>query len=169
MVLRSAPDGDVGHPKLAMGPIAHRFDNGDPRDRCCVDGFRGGEGTRPTRKPPARVVESGRDPDLYKRGDWIGIRRSTWNRMWHVGGGVFVAWRSRFPHRRLALFRRLHEHARCIRSDAATTLADDGCSGGSRRDSAIWYKRGVYFRSDASVLVNARRACDLQQKLTWDV
>ena len=61
------------------------------------------------------------------------------------------------------------EHARCIRSDAATTLADDGCSGGSRRDFAIWYKRGVYFRSDASILVNARRARNLQQKLTWDV
>ena len=109
------------------------------------------------------------DPDLYKRGYWIGIRRSTWNRMWDVGSGVFVAWRSRLAHRRLALFRRLDEHARCIRSDAATTLADDGCSGSSRRDSAIWYKRGVYFRSDASILVNARRARNLQQKLTWDV
>jgi hypothetical protein len=79
-----------------MGSITHRVDYGDPRDRCCVDGFRGGEGTRPTRKPPTSVLESGRDPDLHKRGDWIGIRCSARNRMWDVGSGVFVAWRSRF-------------------------------------------------------------------------
>src|SRR5580700_9384587 len=108
---------------------------------------------------------------LYRRrrfGDWTGIRRSARNRVWDVGGGVFVAWRSRLAHRRLAVFRRLDEHARRLRSDAATTLADDGCSGSSRRDSAIWCERGVYFRRDAGVLVNARRACDPQQKLTQE-
>ena len=62
----------------------------------------------------------------------------------------------------------LDEYARRLRSDAATTLADDGCSGSSRRDSAIWCERGVYFRRDAGVLVNARRACDPQQKLTQE-
>ena len=50
MVLRNALDGDVGHCKLALGTIPHRIDNGDPRDRCCVDGFRGGEGTGSTGK-----------------------------------------------------------------------------------------------------------------------
>ena len=61
MVLRSALDGDVGHCKLALGTIPHRIDNGDPRDRCCVDGFRGGEGTGSTGKSRPKVVESGRD------------------------------------------------------------------------------------------------------------
>ena len=77
-----------------------------------------------------------------------------------VGSGLFVAWRSRPAHRRLAVFRRLDEHARRLRSDAATTLADDGCSGSSRRDSAIWCERSIYFRGHASILVNARRARD---------
>jgi hypothetical protein len=82
MVLRNAFDGDVGHCKLALGTIPHRIDNGDPRDRCCVDGFRGGEGTGSTGKSRPKVVESGRDPHLYKRGDWTGIRRSARNRVW---------------------------------------------------------------------------------------
>jgi hypothetical protein len=60
----------------------------------------------------------------------------------------------------LAVFRRFDEHARRLRSDAATILADDGCSGSSRRDSAIWCERSIYFRGHASILVNARRARD---------
>ena len=168
MGLRSALDGDVGYSKLGLEPIAYRVDNGDPRDSCCVNGFRGREGTSTTGKPRPKVVETGRDLHLYKRGDWTGIRRSARNRVWDVGSGVFVAWRSRLAHRRLAVFRRLDEHARRLRSDAATTLADDGCSGSIRRDSAIWCERGVYFRSHAGVLVNACRACDPQQKLTQE-
>jgi hypothetical protein len=105
-------------------------------------------------------VETGRDPHLYKRGDWTGIRRSARNRVWDVGSGLFVAWRSRLAHRRLAVFRRLDEHARRLRSDAATTLADDGGSGSSRRDSGIWCERSIYFPGHASILVNARRARD---------
>src|SRR5215831_14770332 len=65
------------------------------------------------------------------------------------GSGIFVAWRSRLAHRRPALFRRLDEHTRRIRADAATTLADDRCSRSSRRDSAVWCERGVHFRGAA--------------------
>jgi hypothetical protein len=86
-------------PSWRWGLSTHRVDNGDPRDRCCVDGFRRGEGTRPTRKPPAIVVESSRDPDLYKRGHWIGIRRSAWNRMWDLVKRIETrrVWFSPFP------------------------------------------------------------------------
>src|SRR6516165_6553304 len=66
------------------------------------------------------------DPDLCDRGDWTAIGRAARNRMRDLGSRVFVAWRSRLTHRRLALFRRRNVHARRIRADAATTLADDG-------------------------------------------
>src|SRR6516162_4971613 len=113
-------------------------------------------------------MEPDRDPDLCDRSDWIAIDRTARNRVWNLGSGVFVAWRSRRAPRRLALFRRLDEHARRIRADAATTLADDGRSGGIRRDSIVWCEYGVHFRCDAGVLVNARRAHNPQQKLTRD-
>src|SRR5262245_29311410 len=83
-----------------------------------------------------------------------------------LGSRVFVAWRSRLTHRRLALFRRRDVHARRIRADAATTLADDGRSGGGQRDATVRYKYGVRVRGDAGVLVNARQVCDLQPRLT---
>src|SRR5215470_9940840 len=72
-------------------------------------------------------------------------------------GRVFVAWRSRLTHRRLALFRRRDVHARRIRADAATTLADDGRSGRGQRDATVRYKYGVRVRGDAGV-VGAHRA-----------
>src|SRR5215469_1325281 len=46
--LRSALDGDVGLPELALGPVAHRVDYGAPRGGCCDDGYRGSEDTVPT-------------------------------------------------------------------------------------------------------------------------
>src|SRR6516225_9103244 len=73
-----------------------------------------------------------------------------------LGSRVFVAWRSRLTHRRLALFRRRDVHARRIRADAATTLADDGRSGGGQRDATVRDKYGVRVRGDAGVLDNAR-------------
>ena len=45
--LGSALDGDVGLPELALGPVAHRVNYGDPRGGCCDDGFGGGEDTGP--------------------------------------------------------------------------------------------------------------------------
>ena len=54
----------------------------------------------------------------------------------------------------------LDEHARRIKADAATILADDGRAGGSRRDATVWCEHGVPFRGDAGVLVNAHRARD---------
>jgi hypothetical protein len=65
---------------------------------------------------------------------------------------IFVAWRSRLTHRRLALFRRLNVHARRIRADAATTLADDGRSGGGQRDTTVRCEYSVRFRGDAGVV-----------------
>src|SRR5262249_27982585 len=70
----------------------------------------------------------------------------------------FVARRSRLAHRRLALFARLDEHARRIRADAATTLALDGRTGGSRRDATVRCEHGLPFLGDAGVLVHAYRA-----------
>src|SRR5262249_30573257 len=49
--LRNTLNGVVGPPKLALGPVAHRVDYGDPRDSCCCDGFRVGEDPRPTGNP----------------------------------------------------------------------------------------------------------------------
>ena len=54
----------------------------------------------------------------------------------------------------------LDEHARCIRADAATTLADNGRTGGGRRDAAVRCEHGVHFLGDAGVLVNAHRTRD---------
>jgi hypothetical protein len=39
--LRSAFDGDVGPPRLALGLVAHRVDDGDPRNVGCDAGLRG--------------------------------------------------------------------------------------------------------------------------------
>src|SRR5262245_39693038 len=39
--LRSAPDGDVGPSRLALGPVAHRVDHGDPCDGCRGTDIRG--------------------------------------------------------------------------------------------------------------------------------
>ena len=52
----------------------------------------------------------------------------------------------------------LDEHARRIGADAATTLADDGRAGVSRRDAPVRCEHGVPFLGDASVLVSAHRA-----------
>jgi hypothetical protein len=60
------------------------------------------------------------------------------NRVRDLGSGVFMAWRSRLAHRRLALFHRLNEHARRFRAHVATTLAVDGRSGVSQRDAGVW-------------------------------
>ena len=83
-----------------------------------------------------------------------------------IWAAAYLSWRSRLTHRRLALFRRRDVHARRIRADAATTLADDGRSGGGQRDATVRYKYGVRVRGDAGVLVNARQVCDLQPRLT---
>src|SRR5262249_44039193 len=80
-----------------------------------------------------------------------------------LGSGVFVAWRSRLTHRRLALFPRLDEHTRRIRTDATPALADDGRFGGSRWAATVRCERGVHFRGDARILVNAPRTRDPQQ------
>src|SRR5262249_32728557 len=100
------------------------------------------------------------------RSDWTAIGRAARNRMRDLGSRLFVAWRSRLTHRRLALFRRRDVHARRIRADPATTLADDGRSGGGQPDATVRYKYGVRVRGDAGVLVNARQVCDLQPRLT---
>jgi hypothetical protein len=71
-------------------------------------------------------VEPDRDSDLCNWIDWIDIGHAARNRVRDLGSGVFVAWRCRLAHRRLALFRRLDGHAGCIRANAATTLAADG-------------------------------------------
>ena len=60
----------------------------------------------------------------------------------------------------------LDEHARRIRANAATSLADDGRAGGSRRDATVRCEHGVPFLGDAGVLVNAHRARDPQSRLT---
>ena len=52
----------------------------------------------------------------------------------------------------------LDEHARRIRADAVTTLADDGRAGGSRRDATVRCQHGIPFLGDAGVLVNTHRA-----------
>ena len=52
------------------------------------------------------------------------------------------------------------EHARRIRAHAATTLAVDGCSGGSQRDATVRSQHCMAFHGGASVLVNDRRARD---------
>src|SRR5215467_12850114 len=97
-----------------------------------------------------------RNPDFYNRSNCIAIGHAARNRVWYLGCGVFVAWRSRLADRCLTLFHRLDEHARRIRADAATTLADHGRSRGGRRDATVWCERGVHFRGDAGILVNAR-------------
>jgi hypothetical protein len=43
--MRRAPDGDIGPPRLALGLVAHRVDDGDPRDGGCDAGLRGAEDT----------------------------------------------------------------------------------------------------------------------------
>ena len=83
-----------------------------------------------------------------------------------LGSGLFVAWRSELAHGRFALFAQLDEHARRIRADAATTLADNGRAGGRRRDAAVRCEHGVPFLGDAGVLVDAHRAREPQQTLT---
>ena len=98
--------------------------------------------------------------DWCSRRDWTAIGRAARNRVRDLGSGVFVAWRSRLAHGRLVLFARLDEHARRIRADAATILADDGRAGGSRRDATVRCEHGVPFLGDAGVLVNAHRARD---------
>jgi len=114
------------------------------------------------------TIEPDRDRDLCNRRDWTAFGRAARNRVRDLGRGVFVAWRSRLAHGRLALFARLDEHARRIRADAATTLAGDGRAGGSRRDATVRCEHGVPFLGDADVLVNAHRARDPQHRLTRD-
>src|SRR5215472_5733797 len=155
-VLRGALDGNVGPPKLALGPVAHRVDRCDSRNGCCDDGFRDGEDAGTIGSPRPYFVETDRNPDFYNRSNWTAVGHSARNRVWYLGGGVFVAWRSRLADRCLALFGRLYEHARRIRADAAATLAADGRSRGSRRDATVWCERGLHFRGDAGILVNAR-------------
>ena len=62
----------------------------------------------------------------------------------------------------------LDEHARRIRADAATTLADDGRARGSRRYATVRCEHGVPFLGDADVLVNAHCARARQRRLTCD-
>ena len=97
-------------------------------------------------------MESDRDPDLCDRSDWTAIGRAARNRVRDLSSRVFVAWRSRLTHRRLALFRRRNVHARRIRADASTTLADDGRSGGGQRDATVRCEYSVRFRGDAGVV-----------------
>src|SRR5262249_49809848 len=156
--LRSALDGDVGLPELALGPVAHRVDYGAPRGGCCDDGYRGSEDTVPTGSSRIRFVEPDPDHDLYSRSDWTAIGCDARNRVRDLGSGVFMAWRSRLAPRRLALFHRLDEHAGRIRAHAATTLAVDGGSGGSQRDATIPCQHRVAIHSGARALVNDSRA-----------
>ena len=79
------------------------------------------------------------------RCDGTAIGRAARNRVRDLGSGAFVAWRYRLSYGRLALFPQLDEHARWIRADATTTLADDGRSGGNRRDATVRCKHGVLF------------------------
>src|SRR5262249_59783140 len=100
------------------------------------------------------------NPDLYNSSDRTAVGYAARNRVWDLGSGLCVAWRSRLARRRLALFGRLDEHARLIRADTAATLADDGRSRGSQRDATILLDHGVHFRGDAGILANARGARD---------
>src|SRR5262245_51194460 len=165
-ILRSAPDGDVGPSRLALGPVAHRVDHGDPCDGCRGTDIRGDADTEPTGKPRRRVVEPDRDPDLHNRSNRIAVGHAARNRVRDLGRGVFVAWRSRLAHGRLALFSRLDEHARRIGADAPTTLAADGPARGSRRDAAFRREHSVHFLGDAGVLVDAHRPRGPPQKLS---
>src|SRR5262245_23596475 len=70
---RSAPDGDAGPSRLALGPVAHRVDHGDPCDGCRGTDIRGDADTVPTGKPRRRVVEPDRDPDLHNRSNRIAV------------------------------------------------------------------------------------------------
>ena len=58
----------------------------------------------------------------------------------------------------------LDEHARRIRADAATTLADDGRAGVRRRDAPVRCEHGVSFLGDAGVLVSAQI---IRARLPW--
>src|SRR5262249_21722149 len=114
----------------------------------------------PSRKPSSRqplpkFVDPDPNPDFYNRSNWTAIGHAARNRVWHLGSGAFVAWRSRLADRCLALFRRLNEYARGIRPDSATIWVDDGGSRGSRRDVTFWWERGLLFRGDADILLNA--------------
>jgi hypothetical protein len=88
-------------------------------------------------------------------------------------------WSKRVINHRTAIFRRVNQDKPAAHHDALgcpdgqivlLTFLKCGqqarCSGGSRRGSTVWCERGVHFRSDAGVLVNARRARDPEQKLT---
>src|SRR6516162_7807347 len=59
---------------------------------------------------------------IVGRNGWTVIGCGAWNRVWNLGDGVFMAWRSRLAFRRLPLFGRLNEHSRLVRAHAATTL-----------------------------------------------
>jgi Fatty acid hydroxylase superfamily len=119
-------------------------------------------------RPLSWFRQPDRDPDLCNRRGWTAIGRAARDRVRDLGSGLFVAWRPRLAHGRLALFGRLDEHARRITADAATNLADDGRAGGSRRDATVRCEHGVPFLGDAGVLVNAHRARDPQRRLTRD-
>ena len=56
----------------------------------------------------------------------------------------------------------LDEHPRRVRAHSATTLADDGLAGGSRRNAPVWCEHGVPFRGDADVLVDAHQ-CSIRE------
>ena len=166
--MRRALDGDVWQPKLALGSVAHRVDYDDPRRGCSDNGLRRDEDTSPIRNAKPSSVEPDRDSDLYNWIDWTDIGHAARNRVRDLGSGVFVAWRRRLANRRLALFHRLDGHARRIRTNAATTLAADGWSGGSQWDDTVRCEHGVRFRGDAAVLVNARQVRDPERWLTGE-
>src|ERR1700733_4872469 len=89
-------------------------------------------------------MEPGRSPDFYERRDGAAVGCSARSGVRDLGRGLFVARRHRFTPGCFALFGRLDDYARRVRADAATTLADDGSSGGGRRSSAIWRQHGKY-------------------------
>ena len=56
----------------------------------------------------------------------------------------------------LAVLGQFHDHAGCVRTDPATTLADDGGPGGRRRHVVVRREHSLHVRSDAGILDHAR-------------
>jgi hypothetical protein len=100
-IVTGLASGPFGHAKLALGPLAHRLDHGDPRDGHCDDGFRGCEGACSTGNPRRRHLEPSRGPDFRERGYGADIGCSARNGVSDLGSSLLMAWRSRLTWRRI--------------------------------------------------------------------
>ena len=150
----------LGNPSWRWGLSLIVLTYDDPRGSCSDNGFRGDEDTSPIGNAKPSPMDANPDPDLCNRIDWTAIGLAARNRVRDLGSSVFVGWRCRLAHRRLALFLRLDGHVRRIRTYAAMTLADDGRPGGSQWDDTVRSEHGVRLHGDAAVLGIARQVRD---------